>query len=99
MSKKMLINATHLEENRVAIVVDGVLSELDIEIAGREQTKGNIYKGIVVRVEPGLQAAFVAHVTASLGGSTAIQPTKLAQSLGCSYNTLMSCLRRSNPSG
>ena len=44
MIKKMLINATHTEENRVAIVEDGILTELDIEIAGREQTKGNIYK-------------------------------------------------------
>ncbi len=59
MSKKMLINATHPEENRVAIVEDGILCELDIEIAGREQTKGNIYKASVVRIEPGLQAAFV----------------------------------------
>ncbi|WP_020675436.1 Rne/Rng family ribonuclease [Geopsychrobacter electrodiphilus] len=59
MSKKMLINASHPEENRVAIVVDGILSELDIEIAGQLQTKGNIYKAVVVRVEPGLQAAFV----------------------------------------
>ena len=55
----MLINASHPEENRVAIVVDGILSELDIEIAGQQQTKGNIYKAVVVRVEPGLQAAFV----------------------------------------
>ena len=59
MSRKMLINASHPEENRVAIVVDGILSELDIEIAGQQQTKGNIYKAVVVRVESGLQAAFV----------------------------------------
>jgi ribonuclease E len=59
MSKKMLINATHPEEHRVAIVEDGVLSELDIEITGKEQTKGNVYKAVVVRVETGLQAAFV----------------------------------------
>lgn len=59
MSKKMLINAVHPEEARVAIVKDGRLVELDIEIAGSEQTRGNIYKGVVVRVEPGLQAAFV----------------------------------------
>jgi ribonuclease E len=59
MSKKMLINAVHPEEARVAIVKDGHLVELDIEIAGSEQTRGNIYKGSVVRVEPGLQAAFV----------------------------------------
>ena len=55
----MLINAVHPEEARVAIVKDGRLIELDIEIAGSEQTRGNIYKGVVVRVEPGLQAAFV----------------------------------------
>ncbi len=67
MSKKMLINATHPEENRVAIVEDGILSELDIEVAGKEQTKGNIYKGVVVRVEPGLQAAFIDYGAERLG--------------------------------
>ena len=59
MSKKILINASHQEENRVAIVEDGILTELDIELEGREQTRGNIYKATVVRVESGLQAAFV----------------------------------------
>ncbi len=59
MAKKMLINVMHPEEARVAIVTDGHLAELDIETAGREQTRGNVYKGVVVRVEPGLQAAFV----------------------------------------
>ncbi len=59
MAKKMLINAMHPEESRVAIVEDGKLDNLDIEIAGSEQTRGNVYKGVVVRVEPGLQAAFV----------------------------------------
>lgn len=63
----MLINASHPEENRVAIVVDGILSELDIEIAGQEQTKGNIYKAVVVRVETGLQAAFVDYGAEKLG--------------------------------
>ncbi len=67
MSKKMLINASHPEENRVAIVVDGILSELDIEIAGQEQTKGNIYKAVVVRVETGLQAAFIDYGAEKLG--------------------------------
>ncbi|PLY00995.1 MAG: ribonuclease E, partial [Desulfuromonas sp.] len=67
MAKKMLINATHPEENRVAIVEDGILSELDIEIAGHEQTKGNIYKATVVRVEQGLQAAFVDYGAERLG--------------------------------
>ena len=59
MARKMLINMMHPEEARVAIVEDGSLMELDIEIAGSEQTRGNVYKGVVVRVEPGLQAAFV----------------------------------------
>ncbi len=63
----MLINASHPEENRVAIVVDGILSELDIEIAGQEQTKGNIYKAVVVRVETGLQAAFIDYGAEKLG--------------------------------
>ena len=59
VSKKMLINVMHPEEARVAIVHDGRLMELNIEISGKEQTKGNIFKGVVLRVEPGLQAAFV----------------------------------------
>jgi ribonuclease E len=59
MAKKMLINALHPEEARVAIVEDGRLVDLDVEIAGNEQIRGNIYRGLVVRVEPGLQAAFV----------------------------------------
>ena len=42
MSKKMLINVMHPEEARVAIVQDGRLMELDIEIAGSEQIRGNV---------------------------------------------------------
>jgi ribonuclease E len=67
MSKKMLVNATHPEENRVAIVLDGILTELDVEVSGRQPTKGNIYKAVVVRVEPGLQAAFVDYGAERLG--------------------------------
>ena len=67
MSKKMLVNATHHEENRVAIVEDGLLTELDIEVAGYEPTKGNIYRAVVVRVESGLQAAFVDYGAERLG--------------------------------
>ena len=44
MSKKMLMNATQHEENRVAIVEDGILTELDIEVAGHEPTKRNLDK-------------------------------------------------------
>jgi ribonuclease E len=67
MSKKMMVNATHPEENRVAIVEEGILTELDIEVAGREPSKGNIYKAVVVRVETGLQAAFVDYGAERLG--------------------------------
>jgi len=57
--KRMLFNATHQEELRVAIVDGQKLIDLDIETAGREQRKGNIYKGIITRVEPSLEACFV----------------------------------------
>ena len=57
--KRMLFNATQAEELRVAIVDGQKLVDLDIESASKEQRKGNIYKGIVTRVEPSLEAAFV----------------------------------------
>ncbi|MGH8727073.1 MAG: Rne/Rng family ribonuclease [Burkholderiales bacterium] len=57
--KRMLFNATQSEELRVAIVDGQKLIDLDIESAGKEQRKGNIYKGIITRVEPSLEAAFV----------------------------------------
>ena len=57
--KRMLFNATQAEELRVAIVDGQKLIDLDIETAGKEQRKGNIYKGLITRVEPSLEAAFV----------------------------------------
>ena len=57
--KRMLFNATHPEELRVAIVDGQKLLDLDIESAIRAQRKGNIYKAVVTRVEPSLEAAFV----------------------------------------
>ncbi len=57
--KRMLFNATHPEELRVAIVDGQKLIDLDIESTSHNQKKGNIYKGIVTRVEPSLEAAFV----------------------------------------
>ena len=57
--KRMLFNATHAEELRVAIVDGQKLIDLDIEIAGQEQRKSNIYKGVITRVEPSLEACFV----------------------------------------
>jgi len=57
--KRMLINATHPEELRVALVDGQRLFDLDIESSSREQKKANIYKGRITRVEPSLEAAFV----------------------------------------
>ncbi|MGQ9658722.1 MAG: ribonuclease E [Thermochromatium sp.] len=57
--KRMLINATQPEELRVATVDGQLLCDLDIESPGREQKKANIYKGIITRIEPSLEAAFV----------------------------------------
>ena len=57
--KRMLFNATHAEELRVAIVDGQKLIDIDIEAAGREQRKSNIYKGVITRVEPSLEACFV----------------------------------------
>ena len=57
--KRMLFNATQPEELRVAIVDGQKLIDLDIESAAREQRKSNIYKGVITRVEPSLEAAFV----------------------------------------
>ena len=57
--KRMLFNATQAEELRVAIVEGQKLVDLDIESANKEQRKSNIYKAIVTRVEPSLEACFV----------------------------------------
>ncbi len=57
--KLMLINASHEEESRVAIVDGEYLQELDIESSQKALTKGNIYKGTITKVEASLQAAFV----------------------------------------
>ncbi|MDD3530230.1 MAG: Rne/Rng family ribonuclease, partial [Gallionellaceae bacterium] len=61
--KRMLFNATQAEELRVAIVDGQKLVDLDIESAAKEQRKGNIYKGIITRVEPSLEACFVDYGT------------------------------------
>ena len=57
--KRMLFNATQAEELRVAIVDGQKLVDLDIESSSKEQKKSNIYKGVITRVEPSLEAAFV----------------------------------------
>ncbi|CAL4323003.1 Ribonuclease E [Buchnera aphidicola (Eriosoma lanigerum)] len=57
--KRMLINATQKEELRVALVDGQRLYDLDIEIPGSEKKKSNVYKGIITRIEPSLEAVFV----------------------------------------
>ena len=59
MSKRMLVNAAQEGEVRVATVENSVLEDLNIATDANELLKGNLYKGIVVSVESGLQAAFV----------------------------------------
>lgn len=61
--KRMLFNATQAEELRVAIVDGQKLLDLDIETLGKEQRKGNIYKGVITRIEPSLEACFVDYGT------------------------------------
>ena len=57
--KRMLINATQPEELRVALVDGQKLYDFDIEVPSKEQKKSNIYKGIITRIEPSLEAAFI----------------------------------------
>ncbi len=59
MSSKILINAVDAEECRIAKVKDSQLEEFQIESASIEITQGNIYKAIITRIEPSLQAVFV----------------------------------------
>ncbi|MEZ6028219.1 MAG: Rne/Rng family ribonuclease [Hyphomonadaceae bacterium] len=59
MSKLMLIDATHPEETRVAVVANGQIEDFDFEARNKRQLRGNIYLAKVTRVEPSLQAAFV----------------------------------------
>ena len=59
MSKLMLIDATHQEETRVAVVSNGQIEDFDFEARNKRQLRGNIYLAKVTRVEPSLQAAFV----------------------------------------
>ena len=59
MSMRMLIDARHPEETRVAVVKGNRIDEFDFESAEHKQLKGNIYLAKVTRVEPSLQAAFI----------------------------------------
>ncbi len=59
MTRKILINAVDSEECRIALVNDSKLEEFHLETTVKESIQGNIYKGIVTRIEPSLQAVFV----------------------------------------
>lgn len=59
MPKRILIDATHVEETRVAVLEDGRISGFDSETSIKKQLKGNIYLAKITRIEPSLQAAFV----------------------------------------
>jgi len=59
MKQEMLINVAQPEECRIAILEDGLLEELYIERTSQDTYVGNIYKGVVVNLEPSIQAAFV----------------------------------------
>jgi ribonuclease E len=59
MNRKILINALDPDESRIAAIVDNKLDQFHIETAAKQVTQGNIYKGIVTRVEQSLQAVFV----------------------------------------
>lgn len=59
MSSKILINALDPEECRIAKVTESKLEEFHIENTAKEITRGNIYKGIITRIEPGLQSVFI----------------------------------------
>jgi ribonuclease E len=59
MTKKMLINTDHPEECRVVITENGKLDEFIVEHSAKERIKGNVYQGIISRVEPAFEAAFV----------------------------------------
>ena len=58
-NKRMLVDASHSEETRIAIVENGRIQEIDYEIKSNRNLKGNIYLAKIVRVETSLQAAFV----------------------------------------
>ena len=67
MSREMLINVAESEECRVAVVENGSLEELYIERASLGTHVGNIYKGKVVNIESGIQAAFIDYGTGKNG--------------------------------
>ncbi len=93
--KRMLFNATQPEELRVAIVDGQRLIDLDIEIAGKEQRKSNIYKATITRLEPSLEAAFVDYGAGRHGflPYKEIAPTCINNLTGTTGNRIADLLR------
>ncbi len=71
MTRKMVVNAVDPEEVRIAVLNDARLEEFDIETQSVEKNKGNIYKAIVMAVEPALNAAFIDYGAEKQGFLTA----------------------------
>lgn len=65
--KRMLFNATYQEEIRVATVEGQKLINFDIETSSKTQRRGNVYKGVITRIEPSLEACFVDYGTEKQG--------------------------------
>ena len=59
MSKKILIDATNIEETRIAVTDNGKLDDFEVESNKKHAVKGDVYLAKIIRVEPSLQAAFV----------------------------------------
>ena len=59
MANKILVNANSSEEIRIAVVNNGELGDFDLQSKEHFRTKSNIYKGVVTRIEPSLEAVFV----------------------------------------
>ena len=91
--KRMLFNATQAEELRVAIVDGQKLIDLDIESAAKEQRKSNIYKAVITRIEPSLEAAFVDYGTERHGFLTCFGPGQRVHQLGRGNVTVTLALR------
>ena len=82
MATRMLIDARHPEETRVAVLKGNRIEEFDFESTERKQIKGNIYLAKVTRVEPSLQAAFVDFGGNRHGFLAFSESSRLAQSGG-----------------
>ena len=59
MTKRILIDAVHDEEIRMVVLENGKILDYDVQTKDKTQNRGNIYVGVVNRVEPSLQSAFV----------------------------------------